>query len=523
MTASISGFRPPPPPPPPTAASFTSLAKASGTPVKPKGGDFVAQIPSQTAKNPVVSTAGYNANNVNRAFNQIKTSFKNAVTTDELEQSAKNISALRPTERSALVNLMANTPQGSGQLLDKFLGEVVAPGFLNQAGLDAGKQRALFRDLIPAQSGQNIEAMFKAIGKAYGPVFSEAQNAFSATVAKNATAAQKIDTVARLVNDAGTGKSKPAARFIGELAGSLKNPNEIKAALSKLDRPTWDTVVRNSIDVTLTHNMNDITGSPNVTRDPSVFSNLATAVANSGDNKSKASFIAASGLLLKVSADATPAEQGAVTKGMTQVITSDTNGVISGTMALSGYSHKRDKNGKILGQYASDGMKAMGAYNKSLMNSGQGETIKLLMAQLRSGNNLQQDALTRINGIPGAARTLGQYTGTVVSAIDAQTSDKTRAVVVGAVFGGTAIDISKEVVGIYKPLALAMKLLAPGVKALMAMAALQINSEAISDGRDASQLIIKIAKPQGPGGEPLSTAALSEFDSGDSSARAASR
>ena len=70
---------------------------------------------------------------------------------------------------------------------------------------------------------------------------------------------------------------------------------------------------------------------------------------------------------------------------------------------------------------------------------------------------------------------------------------------------------------------MAMKLVAPGAKALLALAALQINSKAISDGRDVSQLIVKIAKPQGPGGEPLSTAALSAFNSGDTGARAASR
>ena len=112
-------------------------------------------------------------------------------------------------------------------------------------------------------------------------------------------------------------------------------------------------------------------------------------------------------------------------------------------------------------------MQAIGIYNKAAIGTGQGGIIRVLLAQLQTGNNFEKNAYERINSDPKTAEVLGHHTGTVATAIDSQTSANTRDNALGTIFGATGTDLLKEISGIFSFGESYVKMGAIGVKACL--------------------------------------------------------
>ncbi len=455
----------------------------------------------------------YQAGDVNRVSSQIQASFSDGtVWKSELDESAASISGLSPRERQSLVNNLANTPQGDGNLLDKFLGEVTSPGLGSYGGLDADDRSALIRDLIPGQDGANLERVFNGLRRQQGDGVDDNQREFSRLTAWSASADQRIDFVARLADNAGKGDTE-AARAIAQQIGTLERPADVAEAMSKLDRATLDKVVKQSIDTDYITTPSGMGVPVTATlHDPSLYQRMADAVATTSDPKMKAAFIASSGQLIDETLRNEPGQPTLekVINGMSNVIGSDTNGVIGNTLEQTGFDTE------LGGQYASSGLQALRLYNTGLIETDQGQKIRGIVAQLRSGNDLQQDAFTRFDTDERAAYVLGGYTGTVTTALDSMASEQTRTLATTAIFAGTAIDTAKELAQFLpgKVPGIVAKFAAAPLKATVALTAMNLNAETISQARDQSQLTIMTAQPQGPGGTSPTTESREAFSAG---------
>ena len=112
---------------------------------------------------------GYRPADVNRELNPIAASFEDGtVWKTESKAAADGIAALSPAERRSLVNNLAGMPQGDGNMLDRFLGEVTSAGIAGYGGLGADRRTALMRDLVPGQDGANLERIFHGLRRQQG-------------------------------------------------------------------------------------------------------------------------------------------------------------------------------------------------------------------------------------------------------------------------------------------------------------------------------------------------------------------
>jgi hypothetical protein len=446
--------------------------------------------------------------------NQIQASFSDGkVWKSEVEQSAESISNLSPRERQSLVNNLANAQQGDSNLLDKFLGEATSPGLGGYGGLDADDRTALMRDLIPGQDGANLERVFNGLRRQQGDGVEDYQREFSRLTAWSASPDQRIDFVARLADNAGKGNNE-AARAIAQQIGTLERPADVAEAMSKLDRATLDKVVKQSIDTDYFTAPSGVSAPVTATlHDASLYQRMADAVATTSDPKMKAAFIASSGQMISEMELLKEPGQPTLEKvinGMSNVIGSDTNGVIGNTLEQTGF------NTALGGQYASSGPQALRLYNTGLIETDQGQKIRGIIAQLRSGNDLQQDAFTRFKDDERAAYVLGGYTGTVTAALDSMASERTRALATTAIFASTTIDTAKELAQFLpgKVPGIVAKFAAAPLKATIALTAMNLNAETISQTRDQSQLTVMTAQPQGPGGTSPTTESREAFTAG---------
>jgi hypothetical protein len=129
---------------------------------------------------------------------------------------------------------------------------------------------------------------------------------------------------------------------------------------------------------------------------------------------------------------------------------------------------------------------------------------------------LQQDAFAGFNADERAACVLAGYTGTVTTALDAMASERTRVLATTAIFAGTTIDTAKELPRLLpgKAPGIVAKFAAAPLKTAVALTALNLNAETISQARDHSRPTLMTAQPQGAGGASPGTESREAFSAG---------
>ena len=105
------------------------------------------------------------ARNVYKVLVETRKSFEGSAPKNDLTQFAKNVGHLRPDERRWLIDKMAIAKPGEMSLLSKVLTKISSSGSGLSNGFTEQEQKALLRDLIPGQSGKNIQRIFLGLEK----------------------------------------------------------------------------------------------------------------------------------------------------------------------------------------------------------------------------------------------------------------------------------------------------------------------------------------------------------------------
>jgi hypothetical protein len=399
--------------------------------------DLVASLaPVVVALTPAGRSATYDPSQVLQAVHQVRDVFRDGTAwKSELESSARTVASLTPAERRSFVNHLARENSANGSLLQRWLGEVTAPGVGPWGGLDASARRDLLADLVAGQDGANLERVFHGLVDHQNRFASPYQDEFAAAVAAQGTRDQKVELIRRLDDDAVRG-DPGASRAIGTLMTS--DPRITDRALEALSRRGMDAVVAASVSVHRQAVANGYTANVVSWTDTRRHEALASAVAGSSNPVEKSSFVAASGKLLKeLPIDARPA----LTAGMSKVIGSDVNGVIENTLL------QNTRGG------ASDGRRALKNYAEALIDTNQHAHLGAITLSLQRGNDLKHDPmqwlsapLVRSGEAPSfaRARVMGDWLGIVGSAVNTRTTSRDQQMVVGALMFTGSADVLKE-------------------------------------------------------------------------------
>jgi len=405
---------------------------------------------------PLASSPG--GSEVDRAFAGIVRMFDNGVVTQsELKGAAATVERLAPTERRALVDLLARQTDSRGQAwLERWLGEVTSPGLGALDGLSATERKRLFGQLIDGQSAINLVRIHDALDalRPAGRKVQSSQDEFAQAIARQGSADQKLEVLQSLATKVRAGDAV-AARAMSTILGSIGDVSVMNQALRQIDRLTMDAIVAASIDHRSAITVNQLGGNAvRVTVDASRYVKLAEAISRTDNAVEKGGFVASSGQILgwlsqaDIGGEARRKAQAQVSAAMSKVIGSDVNGVIENTMLQTDYAG------------ATSGRKALKQYARALIDTGQAAHLGAITLSLQRGNDLAQDpmqwlAAREVRGGEGPtfvrARVMGDWLGILGSAINARIGERDMAAAVGAMLFTASADSLKEVAGVAFP------------------------------------------------------------------------
>lgn len=392
---------------------------------------------------------------VDRALAGIVRMFDNGVVTNsELKGAAATVERLAPTERRALVDLLARQTGSRGQAwLERWLGEVTSPGL---GALSATERKRLFGQLIDGQSAINLVRIHDALdaSRPVGRTVQPSQDEFAQAIARQGSADQKLEVLQSLATKVRAGNAV-AARAMSTILGSIGDASVMNQALRQIDRLTMDAIVAASIDHRSAITVNQFGGNTvRVTVDASRYGKLADAISRTDNVVEKGGFVASSGQILgwlsqaDIGGEARRKAQAQVSAAMSKVIGSDVNGVIENTMLQTDYAG------------ATSGRKALKQYARALIDTGQAAHLGAITLSLQRGNDLAQDpmqwlAAREVRGGEGPAfvraRVMGDWLGILGSAINSRIGERDMAAAAGAMLFSASADTLKEVAGVAFP------------------------------------------------------------------------
>lgn len=412
-------------------------------------------------------------------------------------------------DRRRLVVALASQPFQGQSLLARWVSEAVLPGVAHFGGLNTQEQQRLWAALAssaPVEALLRIHNVLSAAQRSTPSVqVAHPLRAFADAVARVSPAAHKQAMAERLA-DRLTQGDRTTAEALATLMGRL-HPAGVDIILQRLDRSATDTVVRASLRV---HSHTTVLPNGHVVMQTSVdvsgYTALAQQVAQTRNAREKASFMAASGEVLRllesqqtpVNARSLVQARQTVAQGMTAVILSDTNGVIDNTLLQNGSPQH------------SNGPQALTAYARAMIDGGQGRLMGLLVLQLQRGNLMDQDPMvylaqqsSRRGEEPNyhRARVLGQWLGIVGDAVLSRVGPRDANAVNAAILFTGATDITKELVGVLSPKAkLASALVAAVAKPVVNKAILEWRSRLANEQTSFLENLYAAAVPRHPSG-----------------------
>lgn len=451
--------------------------------------------------------ADYQPRNVNAALATVRRAFRDGtVWHSELQQISAEVIRLNPPERRALVNLLAREWHDGQSLLDAWMGEVTMRGVGGYAGLQEGPRKTLLAHLVVGQDPVNLERIFHAArnrhtGERQDTTF---QMEFMHQVSQRGTVAQRLGLLERLSDDAVRGNAG-AGQALAQIVARLPDRAAVAQALDRLDRRATDAMVANSVTWRNELTTSTLGGSSVTTRvDTRLIESLARAVADTGNPREKAAFVAAAGSLLgrlrsaDMQASARDRAIGTVASAMSTVIGSDVNGVIENTLLQS------DREG------ASSGRLALKSYATALLDSKQGAHLGAITLSLQRGNDLQQDPMqwlsarqARTGEAPAYVRAavMGDWLGLVGSAILSRISARDQHAAFAALMFSGSIDLMKETAGAAFPaLKLPIGVGAAVLKPVINLSLLHWRNSLARSDREFARNLYEAALPYHPNG-----------------------
>lgn len=357
----------------------------------------------------------------------------NDTTHDELREINGEVHKLAPSDRNALVSKLTDDE------LRTWAGEVGSHGVLGTGGLDRDERKALFDDLAKGLDGGQLARVSKAFN---GEV--ESKELGDAIAAQSTPQARREFVQAM----AGRVESDPqAAVQVAKAIGGLKGHGaEVDAALGALSDSQLTAVIKAAKQEWSHTNVGPMGGgSLTVTYDVAPLTSMLDAVATGRNADAKAKVFEYAAKELKAIAETNNGlgmaviKRGAeesITRSLSGLITSDTNGVMR-----SLESNFREGRG-------------ITTFTEQMIRQGRNSELKVIIEQLRLGNDGKGDAVKRFEATEGAgnernAQTLGYFVGSIYSGVSAinRNIDK-QAGMVKAIFGAS-LSGGKDVAGMW--------------------------------------------------------------------------
>ncbi|MEM6265955.1 MAG: hypothetical protein AAF707_00390 [Pseudomonadota bacterium] len=383
-------------------------------------------------------------NTIDRTQERLSTGWTDwAVTPGDLRNIAADLDALTPSQRQEVIEGLSDDD------LQKLAGEIMQTRPLI-GGLSSGERQELFTDLARGLDGTQLARVAEAFATTGGdsdgftPI-----GELAAAVATHSGTQQKLDFIAELAplttdstsfSSTGIGYSNSTyadaqANAVGTVIASMRG-QAVTQALNILD----DAQLQAVIDTSVQANMSTASASGGIAAsmswDTSGYEGIMEAVAtartvggsspiDSVEQRARV-FDAAGNALAEIDDTSTiiggltvigkSDTMAAVTQGMTEVLESDTTGIVSELA----YDQRFDEGN------------AMTAYSKAMLQSGQEQELGEIMGRLQFGNNLNENPIARLeaqvdvgNGgtINANAGTLGYFVGSVHAATRQVSSD----------------------------------------------------------------------------------------------------
>jgi hypothetical protein len=405
---------PPPTPKPTSTPTPTPTPTQAANPAKPP------VDPVEPARQAVVKRLDQNG-------------WFNDTTHDELREINSEVHKLAPSDRNALVSKLSDDE------LKTWAGEVGSHGVLGTGGLERDERKALFDDLAKGLDGQQLARVSKAFN---GEV--EAKELGDAIAAQSTPQARREFVQAM----AGRVESDPqAAVQVAKAIGGLKGHGaEVDAALGALSDSQLSAVIKAAKQEWSHTSVAPMGGgSLTVTYDVAPLTSMLDAVATGRNADAKAKVFEYAAKELKAISETNSGlgiavikkgAEEAITQSLSGLVTSDTNGVMR-----SLESNFREGRG-------------ITTFSEQMIRQGRNGELKVIIEQLRLGNDGKGDPVKRFEATEGAgnernAQTLGYFVGSIYSGVSAinRNIDK-QAGMVKAIFGAS-LSGGKDVAGMW--------------------------------------------------------------------------
>ena len=471
---------------------------AAATPTPSPQPPAVRQTPTPPASNPGQAVDQAARDIHDRLHDQ---GFLGTSRNDHLHEIQHTLDRLPAGERNQVIAKLSDAD------LKSWSGNINASGILGAEGLSHDEKRSLMKDLAGNLDGQQLARVSNAFGNRDDVV------ALGDAVARFGSADAKVDYVKALApratdretqTDTGFGSATTLygdkeAAAIGNVLTSLKdNPRAFNEAMGALNPAQLGAVVK-ALENERSTTTATYPGTASITSrfDPAPLKGLLDAAAMAGNVQNKAAlFQAASGALKDIRDSDTlltpnpsaGASVALVTQGMTQLMNSDTRGVVdrlntveSGGASLAGYLKE------VVRQDPSASNGIIGRQLAQLQGAGTGMTAEKYIG------TSQPDG----TGAPyyRNAQNLGYYAGAVQAGIRSLTSDaKKQGEILGNVFG-TAIAVGSAAL----PLPVAGKVGAAAFNGLTRELIRQTVDSVASGNKSLQDAFAELALPRDPG------------------------
>lgn len=413
--------------------------------------------------------------------------FLNDVTHDELRDISEEFKRLTPEQRSDLVSQMSE-PQ-----LKTWADEAGSNGILGTGGLDREEKQALFQNLAEGLSGPQLARLSKAF---HGETDAKALGDAIAAHAGNPAKLEFVKAVAGQV-ESDPQVAVQVAKAIGGLKGDTA---AVDAAFGALSDSQLTAVVKAAKQEWVYTNIGPYGGgSVTVSYDVAPLAALIGAASTGSNAEVKAKVFEYAGKELKTIAGTNTGlgiavmKKGAeetLTKAMSELLTSDTNGVM-----------------RELEQDFREG-RGITTFTEQMVRQGRNDELKVIIDQLKVGNDGNGNEIQRFESREGSdnernAQTLGYFVGSIYAGVGAINRDiDKQAGMVKAIFAAS-LSGGKDVAGMWLSTAAkgAVGALVATVGATGVLATDQIARDMKAGNKDLREGLAELAFPRLPSGQ----------------------
>lgn len=424
------------------------------------------------------------------------TGWRDDVTHRELQDINHEVRQLSPAERNETVAGLSDAQ------LKTWAGEVRSGGVLGSGGLEADERQALLEDLAAGLDGKQLARLSRAFDDRL------ASDELGDAVAAHAGHGAKVEFVKQLAGEV-EGDSRAAVQVAKAIGGLRGDAASVDAALGAHDKQQLATVITAGLQKSNSNDNGIFSQSGShtfVTYNAEPLRALLDAAATGNDATLKADVFQLAATELKALSQVQGVHGGStvvmskgevteLTKSLSHLITSDTNGVMKEL-------ERNDPYGR-----------GLSSFSEQMIRHGHFDEMKVILLQLKTGNDGTEDQVKRFTAVGvdsegngqhfNNAEVLGYFVGSVQAGASAINRDADKqASTMKALLAGS-LSAGKDIRGAWISDKVGKALLGTGVAVVGTASVLAIdawNRQAKAATTDWRESFKEMARPQGADG-----------------------